>query len=258
MAEAPQTTMSMEMPRARQLLATTLRVLQEEPPGPDLSDAVHHLVYAIHHLDAIDQVRGASLDEHLDGAGSHGTTALAVVRAVVAHAPAEAGELTEALRTVQRSIELALELVSASAARHGLRHQPRVESVRPATPSRRPATSAVADDRRTTPRARLDIGIAIASDHNFWMGLTEDVSSGGVFVATWQPLKVGTEVELTFTLPGDFEVTCEGIVCWLRQPRAGDVDTVPGMGVRFTSLPTGAAAIIQRFVAKRAALYWDE
>jgi uncharacterized protein (TIGR02266 family) len=242
------------MQRARVLLSTTLRVLQEEPPGPDLEDAVSHLARAVHHIDALEQVRDGKMDVHLDSAGGHASGAMIALRgAAKADDPSER---KESLATLQRSIELAMDLIAQLAAQLGCdANATHPELTIPKRPSRAPAAVAPDDKRRAT-RVHLEIGIGIASESNFYTGLTEDVSAGGLFVATWQPLPIGTEVNLQFILPGDVEVTCHGRVQWLREPRDGDL--TPGMGVQFVGIDPESAKIVERFVQKRAALFWDD
>jgi uncharacterized protein (TIGR02266 family) len=109
-------------------------------------------------------------------------------------------------------------------------------------------------ERRSFPRMPVEVDIGFFSESNFYAGLTQDISEGGLFVATQRILPIGTDVTVSFTLPGVHEIKTEGVVMWVRQP----VDGVAGMGVRFTRLTSDDKAVIQRFVSKRAPLYHDE
>jgi uncharacterized protein (TIGR02266 family) len=100
----------------------------------------------------------------------------------------------------------------------------------------------------------VEVDIGFFSESNFYAGLTQDISEGGLFVATQRILPVGTDVTVSFTLPGVQEIKTDGIVTWTREP----VDGVAGMGIRFTRLTRDDQALIQRFVAKRPPLYHDE
>lgn len=99
----------------------------------------------------------------------------------------------------------------------------------------------------------LEVDIGFFSESHFYAGLTQDISAGGLFVATHQLLKIGTEVSVTFTLPGVGEIKADGTVVWVRQPIQGD----PGMGIRFKLLDQEDEATIQRFIAKRPPLYHE-
>ena len=109
-------------------------------------------------------------------------------------------------------------------------------------------------ERRSFPRHPIEVDIGFFSESNFYAGLTQDISEGGLFVATRQVLPVGTEVNVTFTLPGVREIRADGIVAWQRDPLHGD----PGMGIQFNHLEAEDRALIQRFVAKRAPLYHED
>jgi uncharacterized protein (TIGR02266 family) len=112
-------------------------------------------------------------------------------------------------------------------------------------------------ERRTAPRVELQVGVGFHSDTNFYTGFTEDVSEGGLFVATHVPQPIGTRLRLTFTLPAGPEITGEAVVRWLRVPRSHDTETVPGMGVQFEGLEREHEALIREFIALREPLFYD-
>ncbi len=56
-------------------------------------------------------------------------------------------------------------------------------------------------ERRTAERLELSADIGLHSATQFFTGLSGDISRGGLFVATWAPLPLGTEV-VSFVLPG--------------------------------------------------------
>jgi hypothetical protein len=41
-------------------------------------------------------------------------------------------------------------------------------------------------------RAKVSVGITVESESNFYVGFTERVSDGGVFVATHAPMRIGS------------------------------------------------------------------
>ena len=66
--------------------------------------------------------------------------------------------------------------------------------------------------------------------------VTENMSRGGMFLITKDPLMEGTELNLKFSLPGDekaIEVTAE--VLWAREGEERQ-DIPPGMGIRFIKI----------------------
>ncbi len=112
-------------------------------------------------------------------------------------------------------------------------------------------------NRRTDERVALTADIGMHSATQFFTGLGGDVSHGGLFVATWSPLALGTEVTVSFVLPGGHQVTASGRVAWLKEPRDADSDETPGMGIGFTALTGDDRRAIDRFLQARPALFHD-
>jgi uncharacterized protein (TIGR02266 family) len=117
--------------------------------------------------------------------------------------------------------------------------------------------SADAIERRRTPRRKLEAEVGFASDTNFYAGFTEDISEGGLFVATVMLLEVGSRVTLSFALPDGHEITTSGVVRWLRDPHAESADCAPGMGVQFEHVEPEDLEHIRRFVALREPLFFE-
>jgi uncharacterized protein (TIGR02266 family) len=110
------------------------------------------------------------------------------------------------------------------------------------------------DERRGDERVALEVDVSLYSETQFFAGLVEDVSEGGLFVATFASLPLGTEIDLVFTLPTGHEVRTRGAVRWLRSV---DCETSPGIGVQFEDLRPIDAAAISTFLRHRPALVWD-
>ena len=107
----------------------------------------------------------------------------------------------------------------------------------------------------TNKRVFIEVEIGLTSDSNIYTGLSLDVSTGGVFVATYDPAPSGTAVSLYFVLPDGYVVNAEGVVRWTRSASG---DAPPGMGVAFTRISREALAHIAGFCAGRPPLYFDE
>ena len=110
------------------------------------------------------------------------------------------------------------------------------------------------DHRRQGERAFLEVDIGLLSDSYFYAGLSQDVSRGGLFVATYQPKPPGTRMSLYFVLPDGHTVSANGIVRWTR---AASDDLPPGMGIAFERLEERDLRAITRYCQKRAPLYHD-
>jgi uncharacterized protein (TIGR02266 family) len=114
--------------------------------------------------------------------------------------------------------------------------------------------AAARPEQRKNERAVLEVDVGLLSDSNFYVGLAEDVSSGGVFVSTPTPLPADTDVTLFFVLGSGPTLKAEGRVRWLRAPESGGT---PGMGVAFTRLGDEERAAIEAFCSERPALFHE-
>jgi len=112
--------------------------------------------------------------------------------------------------------------------------------------------------RRTHSRYRVELGVSLGSAHNFYQGLAENLSEGGVFIATHTPRPVGELLEFTITLPDESgAITGTGQVRWVREYHE-DSDAAPGMGLRFVAISESDLRRIQQFLDHREPLFFDE
>jgi len=117
--------------------------------------------------------------------------------------------------------------------------------------------SAEGSARREHSRFAVDLDVTVGSDHNFYAGFAENLSAGGVFIATHKLKPVGSKIELTINLPNGAQLKTEGEVRWVRVFNEQS-DTPPGMGVKFNQLPGESVALIEDFLARRDPLFFDD
>jgi uncharacterized protein (TIGR02266 family) len=117
-----------------------------------------------------------------------------------------------------------------------------------------PKTERLAEQRVAGQRVTIEVDVGVLSESNFYAGIAADVSAGGVFVGTAEPLPVGTDVVLYFTLEGGRTLHAEGSVRWTRPHSA---DQPPGMGVAFTRVSPEDQRAIADYCANRAPLVHD-
>jgi uncharacterized protein (TIGR02266 family) len=120
-----------------------------------------------------------------------------------------------------------------------------------AQPSPNPA------ERRTAPRVGLCVEVGMQTDSNFYTGFTEDISEGGLFVATYKLLPAGSEIALTLTLPDGAEFRVTAVVRWVRDPRDPNSDMRPGMGVQFVNLEPQDHETIRTFIKMRDPMFFE-
>src|SRR5262245_49515666 len=97
----------------------------------------------------------------------------------------------------------------------------------------------MSDDQRRARRVPLQVEVTLESEHNFFAGLANNVSEGGVFVATPNPPDVGSVVGFELVL-GDQRFAVRGVVRWIRSELAASPGAPTGCGVKWTDLPDGA------------------
>jgi uncharacterized protein (TIGR02266 family) len=80
-----------------------------------------------------------------------------------------------------------------------------------------------------------------------------DVSQGGIFIRTKEPLAVGTQMKFEFQLRDASPLIAgEGTVVWTRENDPSRPAIAPGMGVRFDRLADGSQGILERILAEKA------
>ena len=114
-------------------------------------------------------------------------------------------------------------------------------------------------ERRHSKRLPYEVEVTLDSDHNFYTGFVQNVSAGGVFIATNDMLPLGSVCEFVLTLnPGFRKVTMKGVVRWVRE--VDDAHGIAsGMGIEFVDLNDEAEGIMNQFIGGlRDSLFFDD
>ena len=113
---------------------------------------------------------------------------------------------------------------------------------------------------RVAERFDLEVKVDLESDHNFYTGLTQNISAGGLFIATHQLRRIGDHIKVKFSLPGSpAPISIDTEVRWIRENSLlHRFDGSTGMGVRFIDLSSEASQAIQSFLENRDSLYYDD
>jgi hypothetical protein len=105
-----------------------------------------------------------------------------------------------------------------------------------------------AGERRGGPRIPIEMWVEETTDHERYFRRAGNLSRGGLGLDHTIPLPLGTQVNLTFTLPGDeTPVTISGEIVSTAGP-----DELR-MGVKFTQPSAQAQAQIDAYLARVAA-----
>jgi uncharacterized protein (TIGR02266 family) len=263
-AEPPSSAFPASAParEARVLLREALSLLQRDPANGALDSAVDDTAAA---SSALYEVETSASTVQASNAGIH----IAVERLSAALGALQKLEMASQLRHAATEIIARTLALLYPIARASLRQRrdvvvrtassPPLAHIPPAPPPagrpRKSTPSLGSSEKRSSgERIFVEVDIGLLSDSVFYTGLSQDLSRGGVFVATYQPQAPGARVALYFVLPNGHEVRAEGIVRWTRE--ASD-DAPPGMGVAFHELRDEDLRAIAGFCRSRAPMYHD-
>ena len=114
-------------------------------------------------------------------------------------------------------------------------------------------------ERRTDQRVAVNVGVTMSSDSNLYVGLTDDISAGGLFIATHEMLPVGQIVELDFRLPEHQEpISVRAEVRWQRTYSDPTNGVLPGFGAAFVDLDEEDQTRLEDFVNSREPMFHPE
>jgi uncharacterized protein (TIGR02266 family) len=107
------------------------------------------------------------------------------------------------------------------------------------------------DDKRKSDREPVTLFVEYEGADDLLGDYTENLSSGGTFVATNRELPIGTQITLMLGFPGLLEpISVQGIVRWARGHDSGDGEEA-GAGIEFAPGPARdqLAAMIEKIRA---------
>jgi type IV pilus assembly protein PilZ len=100
-------------------------------------------------------------------------------------------------------------------------------------------------DRRE-PRLPISLEVAYRTAGAFLVSYSVNLSKGGIFIETSEPLQPGEAMTLKFEVPGVGPLEVEGVVAWVR---TGDPSGLPdGMGIQFDTLDARYGDVIDGMV----------
>lgn len=106
------------------------------------------------------------------------------------------------------------------------------------------------------PRLEISLMVTLETDSNFYVGFAENLSDGGVFVATHAHRPIGTTVALVIALPNQPPIHARGTVAWQRDC-AEENEAAPGMGIRFDEITRADVDRILQFARARQPMFFD-
>lgn len=113
-------------------------------------------------------------------------------------------------------------------------------------------------DRRDGGRLQFDVQVGVATSHRLFVGLTSNISAGGLFIATDEPLKKGDTLDVRFKIPGSDHVFAKkATVCWTRPIEGANEDARAGAGCKLESLSDDEAKLLNAFLQTHDAIFYD-
>jgi uncharacterized protein (TIGR02266 family) len=114
------------------------------------------------------------------------------------------------------------------------------------------------NEHRSHLRYEVELEVGIYCESNFYVNLTENLSEGGLFIATHQIRPIGTVLEVSLTLPQHpSPIRAVATVRWIRV-YSDTSDGAPGMGVQFDGMDPAHVNAIRAYLAARAPMFYDD
>ncbi len=106
-------------------------------------------------------------------------------------------------------------------------------------------------DDRSGHRVPIQLLVDYKAGGSYLFDFCYDLGTGGVFIQTEKPQSVGTEIDLTFTIPDSKEtLKAHGTVIWRQEKVAGRGDLVAGMGIQFKGFTSKQRHVLESFVSR--------
>jgi uncharacterized protein (TIGR02266 family) len=102
-------------------------------------------------------------------------------------------------------------------------------------------------EKRKSTRVTKKIKSEVRGDDFVSRSTAVDVSRGGIFISTPEPLGDGESVKLTVMLPDDGEVEVKGIVRWVRNDESPEKRA--GMGIEFIDVDEETAKKLEKLLS---------
>ncbi len=103
-------------------------------------------------------------------------------------------------------------------------------------------------ERRREERVPVEVEVRYSSQEGFAIEWITNISKGGLFIKSENPLPPGTPLKITFSVPGkDVPIELGGVVRWSVSPSSSP-SVIPGMGIQITEIDEKSKKILDAFV----------
>jgi uncharacterized protein (TIGR02266 family) len=104
--------------------------------------------------------------------------------------------------------------------------------------------------RRTAPRIERALSLVFKDREAFFRAYTGNVSAGGLFINTENPLIIGDQLSIKLQLPGlsgPLQIKCQ--VAWTRTKQQSQPGRPSGMGVKFTQISNRDYRVLKQYLS---------
>lgn len=102
-------------------------------------------------------------------------------------------------------------------------------------------------ENRNFERVDYKIKSEVHGESHMTYSTSGNLSEGGIFINTPEPLAKGTELDLVLHTKLDENFTIKGIVCWTIEEETACTKT--GMGIQFTDLDVHQQNMLKKMIA---------
>jgi uncharacterized protein (TIGR02266 family) len=106
-------------------------------------------------------------------------------------------------------------------------------------------------------RPRPIFHVTIGRKTNFFTGFKGDITSGGLFIATYNIYPVGTKLTISAEFGQERVIMGSAKVAWVREHNARTPEIYPGMGIVFHNLTKVAEREINQYLAEHESIFYD-
>ena len=108
------------------------------------------------------------------------------------------------------------------------------------------------DDKRRAKRLDTRLEVKYGDITSFISDYAMNISRGGMFISTKNPLKTGTNISVEFVIPDiKVPIKAKGKISWINDPdQIKGTNLIPGMGVEFQSLNEEEQKRLNNFIDK--------
>jgi len=102
------------------------------------------------------------------------------------------------------------------------------------------------ENRRKHDRIGKEVKSEVHTDEGMTFSTSQDLSQGGIYISTPEPVEAGSPVDLTLDIKGEEPVHVKGIVRWIKSEE--DTSKKAGMGIEFIDISDSQLMIIKKII----------